>query len=206
MPNRCGTCGARPTGRRAPPRRPKDAVGLSTGGGAPRTTSKGRAGRGQGSPRPAAGPPCPDRRRDRDRRPWTLPALKRGGFSAQRSMLTRGMSDMISPGVSRPRPTGGGGPVRVVSRRFGQVQERATRSSWPRPPLSCGRCFPGGPSPPNRGHHVLKEPPRTEVRPYGSSPGRVLAGPKGIFKRSCPYVIIRFNMYKSHHRIVRAFG
>ena len=70
----------------------------------PRTTSKGRAGRGQGPPRPAAGPPCPDRRRDRDHRPWTPPALKGVGSSAQRSMLTRGMR-IVS---THPSPEGRG--------------------------------------------------------------------------------------------------
>jgi hypothetical protein len=95
-------------------------------------------GGGGGPPRPAAGPPCPDRRRDRDRRPLTPPPPGGVGPSAQRSMLTRGISDVISPGVSRPRLTGGDGSVRVASRRFGQVQGRATRPSWPRPPLSCG--------------------------------------------------------------------
>jgi hypothetical protein len=104
----------------------------------PRTTSKGRARRGQGPHRPAAGPPCPDRRRDRDRRLSTLPPMKLIGFSYQKSMIKHGISDTISPGVLRLRPTGGDGPVRAVSRRLGQVQGRATRSSWPRPSLSCG--------------------------------------------------------------------
>jgi len=159
------------------------------GSGLKRTTSKGRARRGQGPPRPAAGPPCPDRRRDRDCRPSTLPPLKGVGFSAQRSMLTHGISDMVSPSVSRLRLTGGDGSVRVVSRRFGRVQERATWFSWPRPSLSCGGCLPGGPSPPDRGHHVLKGPLRTEVRPYGSSPGLVLARLKDILSYLCNYVI-----------------
>jgi hypothetical protein len=115
------------------------------------TTSKGRARRGQGPP--AAGPPCPDRRQDRDCRLLTLPPLKGVGFSVQRSMLTRGRSDMISLSVSRLRLTSGDGSVRVVSRRFGQVA--ATRPAaarlipWASPRASSGV----GPRPPRRPGH-----------------------------------------------------
>lgn len=42
------------------------------------TTSKSRARQGQGPPRPAMGPPCPDRRQDRDRRLLTPPPPKGG--------------------------------------------------------------------------------------------------------------------------------